>query len=391
MEYRPDRNGVNTVRSRMLQLCLLLGCTLAIAADAHPQTSLLDPSMEGLRKSLEKLSSAVATSISGRTIFILESPVLPVDPTLDPNQALGRQTIAFMLNRAPRGDVMASYSTETIPSVYKTILQYRDVPKTPFNFLDIWKRARASQILYRPIPWWNVFLGRLSDRERTPEYSQYLDYAKRRAVLVRSSPTDAEVKAFDIDWRTAGFKDRIEGAQNAIQHLSFPFSDSWWRDVQEKYDVTVENMSGDSFPSTFVSPSYGTWITESGWEAFTFEGPSAEKLSVQMEVKLIQIYRPWLEPQVFTNRAWRWQQSSPIQQSLSSGFSQNGDLPQGIMPLLPQSLVLGRKIHVTGSLSQQLKSKWIIPMNDDAAIIGWFCELVPLTPNPDPQYQWTGN
>ena len=346
-----------------------------------------EPLVEQFCQKMEhQIARSVQPQMSGDLVLILESPVLPVDPLLDTQQSIGRQTLSSLFNRCPKRSRLATYGISSLPSVYRDVLTYRESPEPPLDFFDVWRRSKATRVLYSPPNWWDSFLGRMTERARTPEYDRYLDYEKRYALLIQQGASDVQMRAFTLEWKISGYKEQVEEAQINIEKLAFPYGAAWWTAVKEKYEVNLEFLNGQAFPETFASPSYSSWLNELGWAKTTTALSSNS--AVDMEIKLVKIERPWFEPKLFTNRAWRWDKGNSLG---SLTISSGPPVFDGTTPLIQQAIVLGRKIRLSGPDSSRFKAAWITPAGDDPAIVGWICESTPQTPNPDPVYHWVSN
>ena len=151
--------------------------------------------------------------------------------------------------------------------------------------------------------------------------------------------------------------------------------------------------------------------------------------NISMEVLRVSLDRPWLDYLVFRSKLWRWSHSSPLASSLiSDGATPPGSITADIlMPYVPTAVLVSRNVRIEskrltanaqtltqhinsgteirigpfvigGSYQQDVtKEKAKAMVSADAIaipgyqIIGWYCEALPKSPDPDLQnYKWPG-
>jgi hypothetical protein len=378
---------------RALSVVIPLLCTFTSGQQVSGSPARNDSSsaLEGIRASLQStLAPQVSRQLTNNVVLILENPPSPVDPRLDLSDSAGRQTLSFLLNRAPTASYIAAYTSATVPSTYMTVLEHHQAARPTLSFLERWRWAKATRQLFVPPQWWTVALGLPSDRRRTAHYSEYLNYQREYENLVKSAASKETIQQLDAEWRLKGFKSEIENALRDLSETPGAQDESWWHNLRDRYDLSSETLNGEEFPTTFVEPEYPQWISGSGWVRIKVsDSQQPARLSVELDVKMVRIERPWFEPSVFTSHSWRWVPNSGWADKLiSDGPRPDGALPDGLMPLLPSVVLLAKNIQVSGAAAQQINGAWFKPAADEAAIIGWFCELVPRSPDPDPSYRW---
>jgi hypothetical protein len=146
-------------------------------------------------------------------------------------------------------------------------------------------------------------------------------------------------------------------------------------------------------------------------------------MSFKMEVKRVLIYRSWGDPLVFRSPNWKW--TSPAMQADPNSMISQGKYDAakgaflGLMPLYPTSIILCRNVEITANFSKEDKdfftktisgsakggflcfrakasatsttTSTIVDKGDgtatikipDPQIIGYICEVLPVTPAPD--------
>lgn len=200
---------------------------------------------------------------------------------------------------------------------------------------------------------------------------------------------------------------------------SFSFSKG---DFENQESVKAINAGGG------VSANYGLFRASAEASYGSEQGykkSSSTNISVAAEIFRLQINRPWLDPLVFRSRAWRWSSLSPLTEPVSNGADASlGNTPVGVMTLLPTSVIIARNVVISGDFSQE-EQNWLKEKvdtkasvgwgpfsisgnynqskdekmsqgtaagakisNADPQIIGWYCSVLPMCPNPDPSLPW---
>ena len=167
-----------------------------------------------------------------------------------------------------------------------------------------------------------------------------------------------------------------------------------------------------------VAGVYGLWYGSVGVShTDTVHHDSCNTRNYKVSFDLIQIplVRPWLNPMLFMNHAWRLQQGGAI-------LSDGNPLPStgGTLPLLPTSLLVARNLSVSLDMTDEDNTSYRSETNtkgtvgwglfslrggydkvssggthdykssDDGIkcsgmqVIGFVCDIVPKSPNPDP-------
>lgn len=164
----------------------------------------------------------------------------------------------------------------------------------------------------------------------------------------------------------------------------------------------------------------------------TFEGAkrmNIESFSISMEVKRVYIVRPWLDKNLFSNRVWTLDGVTPGPFGLTINKGTKPDMPylissvliarncrillRGWRSLTEAAIALSSKsfgmvnLRETAIFGQAIKSgvkfEFKTGINDPRVpgksvgvnitcpgvqIIGFLCDLVPKSPNPDPKYKF---
>ncbi|MCR8961648.1 hypothetical protein O0550_00290 [Brevibacillus halotolerans] len=151
------------------------------------------------------------------------------------------------------------------------------------------------------------------------------------------------------------------------------------------------------------------------------ERSQCETSNLEIEFEMIQLplIRPWWDPLIFKNRGWKW--APGVSPDL---ISDGGRPPQGLMPIYATDLILARNLKITmdmtSAISTAVREKLSVSgsvgfgpfslrgnyATDDAnqtfnftetgngievsgaQIIGFLGEVLPKSPDPDPDLNW---
>jgi len=248
-------------------------------------------------------------------------------------------------------------------------------------------------------------------------------------------------------WVRDGHKDLIERAEADLARYYDAETQAWFTGLREAM-APFRHPDGHNaawYPVESVPPP-PQWPAEAGWKAWHFSqhdrmaagasagaaeapllppgllralppvpGPLAASMDLSLEFKRVRFSRPWYDQGLERNRGWRMPARSGFRQ-VSSG-KPLGPEP-GVMPLKVTGALLARKVVLIGdggagdaTRLAGLQALGPIRLKGDGAgsalrttvdarsrpgkvvisvegmqILGWFCETVPLSPNPDPDW-----
>lgn len=173
----------------------------------------------------------------------------------------------------------------------------------------------------------------------------------------------AAVTAAESDWETKGFKTLVEEAQQTVQSLGSQDPQLKWNSWQALCNPDTDFLTDPSTNSTFGPTVFAPFdvINQPSWPNFSIAGADIPNLISQAPPELKNIFgttsgdstidslsfdycsvavsRPWLRPEVFAARFWRF--SDPTVQ-----LSDGNDPPNGTWPAYITSVVLARNIVV---------------------------------------------
>lgn len=401
-----------------------------------------------LQKLHAKLADAFAPLARRDRVInlVLVNPGIPV--TLLPEGAKASLEDQFLLsnllNTVPPPTWTFSTGTLTVPSVYKTLLDFGQVPKNGLPDPVAVRQLRDA---------WNLLYTRRNGfREPSDTYRSYLKFQHayysaqdaqesvmvdcRNRGLKPPANLDGPVKAALQDWETKGYRSDIGKALAAIQanfdkDLAVGFGNC--RKNFDEQKVTLTGSGGNYFYRTQTEPSFEQWASAQGWVDWSFQDQdtqsqplresSATKGStptptlllskgafrISAHIQRVEILRPWLDQELLRSRTWKLANSCPFK-ALSSGQA-TGD--PGVMPYLPTALLLAKDLEISGNWSRQELEKMasgsgtIGPFAlggskvkvtlveragslslkaDGVQVIGYLCEVLPKSPNPDPSF-----
>ena len=209
---------------------------------------------------------------------------------------------------------------------------------------------------------------------------------------------------------------------------SFMGETGWTSFSFNQADVANQANSSAVSAGGGVSASWGLWRVSASAnysKETSYSSSNATNMVVSMEMMRATLLRPWLDPLVFRAQAWRFSQAMFPNQLISSGTFIPGQMPANtLMPLLPTGVLIARNVSISGTFSHEDQTKiaeaaggetsvgWgpfaisghynqssssdvshasttnTSIANQDAQIIGFFCDVLPMSPNPDPRLHW---
>jgi len=212
------------------------------------------------------------------------------------------------------------------------------------------------------------------------------------------------------------------------EYQTFMGNTGWTRFSFNQEDLTHQANSSTVSAGGGVSASWGLWHVSAGAnysKESKFSSSDATNMTVTLEMMRASILRPWLDPLVFRSQAWRFSQAMFHNQFVSTGTFVPGEMPKNtLMPLFPTGVLVARNVAISGTFSHE-DQKVIAEAasgeasvgwgpfaisghysqssgselshasttatsiaNTDAQIIGFFCDVLPTSPNPDPSLHW---
>jgi hypothetical protein len=203
--------------------------------------------------------------------------------------------------------------------------------------------------------------------------------------------------------------------------LNPAFDSSWMNFFFNLQDIQTFQSESSTNSGGSASGGWGLW---SGSASASYgqgqQNYECDTSNLSLSVQLIQLplTRPWIRPEIFWSRGWRWSNSA------SGQISDGKTPPQGLMPLYPTSVILAKNLNIKLDMSNtKNQSSW--SKISTSASIGWgpfsvsgnysssnsqssskftqtstgitvpgtqiiayVCEVLPLSPNPDPSLNW---
>ncbi|PZM84288.1 MAG: hypothetical protein DKT66_06540 [Candidatus Melainabacteria bacterium] len=272
---------------------------------------------------------------------------------------------------------------------------------------------------------------------------------------------EQEKNIAESEWHSFGFKDEVETAEGAIERLTGQGPEALYKGfraelngAKRKDGFGITYYPTFAFPPNILSSAY-----DDSWTNFTYKASEAHDYSsktktkwgggggfgiglfsvggsverqnentfhecdtsgLEMSVELLQVplISPWLRTQIFKSRGWDWLDSHKERIS-------NGTIPpSGMMPLIPNSIILARKLSVSLNKSSEVNKTSMSKLKASASagwgpfsvkgnysrsdssasrdfhetdtgfsfegpqIIGFMCEILPMSPNPDLEMTW---
>ena len=378
---------------------------------------------------------------AGGAVLLLANPGVPLtaEQTQDPYD------LSMLVDQVPLPSAIYQPSANTYSAVYSTVLRVSHVSKyenqAELNRSRLTKRLMedrrrpghytrmyAEYLRYRAVhdaALDALNLAQVESQANGTPVPPGLDQAVDRALRLweargHKQPFDAALKGMDTAY------------DNNLRILFF--------DLKKTLDTAAID---DGHPSPYypfeADPPLSTWLGKQGWQTWNFSasdlqvmpppakvpagkatskaGPAnpewTASITMTAQLKRVNITRPWLDAAIFKSHAWTLFPDSGFT-LVSSGDPKDPD--PGLMPLMVTGLLLAKDLVMSGSwqdasgaaeapgalgpfaLATPVAARGL-PLHpflenaegsltirlEGTQIIGFFCELLPRTPAPDPK------
>jgi hypothetical protein len=282
--------------------------------------------------------------------------------------------MATLVNAAPLRQPFYAAGSATVRGLYSHVVNNKIVEVLPHTAAETQQLEAAHAVFFDPktrknTPRWEAYL------EQEAIYLQRLDDIANQTFELREAGTftgsheakfTAETKqAYDV-WMAKGYKKEIEDALAVIDRLSNRDGLAWWHDVRADFDARqAKGPRGEVYGETDYHPHMSEWLKPAGWTQFRLNStvasvrppgrvaPGAPRTPVvlsagtsqitnfmlSVELKRIEVDRPWLERQVFSNPHWTLRGVTAID---SEGLTITANAAKADLPLLITGLILAR-------------------------------------------------
>lgn len=409
--------------------------------------------------------AAAAANDAPQFLLAILNPGQYIPATLDPNKVDDRYALSVLFDAVPQFSWVYRPAATTLSNTYTTVLDGKDTPNVSLT-------PEQQKTL-------DAALKTVTDYE--PLYEKYQgaywvvldEYDAANATWVNGGPPiprslKLKLQAALDKWDRDGHRAAVDKATADITKLEGLSPDAFWRKLQERFDSGTETTEMSSkFQNIGLAPPYRTWFADAGWTTFTFDQKDMDnqsqssaigvsghldgeygifkisgdgsyekdssytkmnqtELSFSCKLFRIALDRGWMNPLVFSSRAWRWSvQSVAFGTQLSTG----GDIfnnvpPTGPFTVIPTAAILSKELHVKGTFDNTIveemnskiaanasvgigpftiagrfnmqdhngSEKGTIASNGisapDVQLVAFICEVLPRTPNPDPALNW---
>jgi hypothetical protein len=234
------------------------------------------------------------------------------------------------------------------------------------------------------------------------------------------------------DWVSKGFKGDVEKAFATIEQITGRSPRITWEKWKNEFEQNrMTDLAGQAFYQTYFYPhNFYESVSDVPWMTIKLETSEIENLnsatgtssilplgtgedftilSLSIELIRVSIVRPWLESNLFRSRFWQWADGR-------SPLSDGATPPAGDLPAYTNEAVFARNLLITfdptltentkiistlrggGSLglgSFSFKDADLLATNDllksdKSQVIGFICQKIPRSPNPDTILDWSG-
>jgi hypothetical protein len=376
---------------------------------------------------------------------------------ITPQQALeSASSFARLVNLTP--DVSRKWSSDgrVIWSMYEIVLNQAVLASDNTTVAEEEELQKAKEFLYEQQEVSDLLGKRITtvDTDRLSKYklyrSSYLQaqYEYNAMELTAKLSSDPTLKnnwitieplkksfidqAFQ-DWISKGFKGDVEKAFATIKQITGRSPRITWEKWKDEFGQNkMTDLSEQDFYQTYFYPhkfyepaSDVPWVTiqldtseiqnlnlTSGTSSILplDTGENFTILNMSIEIIRISIIRPWLEPNLFRSRFWRWaNERSPLSDGANPPA---GDLPayiseaifaRNLLISFNSTLTENTKIISTlrggGSLglgSFSFRDADLLTTNDllksdKSQVIGFICQKISKSPNPDLKLDWSSS
>lgn len=412
-------------------------------------------------------SAAQTVAERSGALLSLMVPGQYVKQNLDPDDPGTQYVLSNLLNPAPACSWVVRYGAANVTEVYEAVLNGKETPLTHLTTRQREELAAARALVFQPDGTPTALYGRYPGCQEvyltaSDDYEMALATERNGGRKVPPEVREALDRALER-WRVDGHRDDVDLAFATIDQYDALEPALFWQRLGERFGQWTRPYGvGGHYQHTDASPPYRQWFTDDGWSAFTFDqldfahqdrsgGAGLEpcrcrcrcgddpapahggfhrastadfddgervptalpaRFRLTCELRRVEIIRPWLDPLVLHSRAWRWSRASGTYGvRISTGGDLVGSLvPTGVMPLLPITAVLARKVEIEwsdgGSWADRLarpggaelrfgpfRLTGATAVDDhismpDPQLVGYLSEVLPRCPDPDPRLPW---
>jgi len=209
-------------------------------------------------------------------------------------------------------------------------------------------------------------------------------------------------------WEVDGRKNEVEGNLQRYHQLTQTAA-AWFRQLRERFQKAEEQADGIPFHRVLTYPSYPKWSDGQGWtkyaltdteleqqrestrvsygggggasfglfsiggSSYTNEGKTYAKsktngITIDVEIKRVTLFRPWLNRVVFESDRWRFAPGGASGGlKLSDGRT---NPPGGLMPLYPTGVLIARKLRIHGLDATDIENHFEKQVSHSGSV-GW--------------------
>jgi hypothetical protein len=409
-------------------LALLL-CCLCLAGQDRPDDRLLDFMYAKFAASFTQSSGQSAE------FLVLAVPGVP----LTPSELANPSYISTMLDQVPLPSRIFHPSGYLYSALYGKVMEQAAVTRY---------RVAADRNLALKAK--RLIFDRSRSGQVTREYAAYLRYEAEYAealdalTIAREEARgtgkpvppglDEAVTTARQTWEKRGSKLKVDHALKALHKTYATNAQVLFEELRSQFEAAQESPAedGQRWLPVLANPPVEDWLSGKGWYPWAFHQsdyrPGARRaagplppgriqgdgpipagwtpaMTLTVELKRVNIYRPWMDQAIFSAHTWQLLPSAGIR-LLSTGNPADPD--PGPMPILVTGILLARKLTLTGYSADSNPRKpagRLGPFSlagarpvaapsgggtaitvPDPQIIAFFCRTVPRSPAPDPKY-----
>jgi len=365
-----------------------------------------------------------------------------------------------VVNRIPKPSVSWQSDEHLLWQEYQTILTQAIVASSDPTPEEITRFERARNFLYQQKEITDLLGTRIAvvDSPKLATYKKYreayLQAESQYNSLKRAAQTSTNLKVVQ-DWRlnasiyklqvdnahdawiSSGYKNEVETAFGLIDQIGKLHPQLIWAKWKADFHLSnLKNLENQDFYYTyFYPPDFYNLDTQKKWQTLTLDSSEIESLSsknidadrelfssqdpsvetqqrdlsissLTADLIKVEIVRPWMNPDLFERRFWKWPDNRELLSSGEQPF-------QGSLPAYTTHMILARNLKIrlqseSGENAEALQSisasnpiSWgpfslkdaVLPssnsiQSDGIQIIAFVCQKLLKSPNPDPSLAW---
>lgn len=416
------------MKSQCLRLAIAVGLVAAMSLPLLANSN--DDVTEALFKKISNtVNLAGVTGVNKNSYAVLMYPGLYVPSTLLPDawsdvrqKNFDAYLLATMANTVPSPSWISNPTTVSVDDVYKTIINNVDTNALPKSEADIKRHEELYNKVYVEL------IDKENEYTRWDLYTKYqIQYAAlydniEAQKIIIAETGKGRISAVDQmmldqarkNWEGKGRKAETEGMIQEMHELDAKNPQVYFQNLKTTYNSQLCQIgNGTTYGAVNFFPAYKEWADFAGWTKVKMDETAMKEcreslkvqaevkvktgyffwkvdtktnasltkehmdlqtknLSLEFELKRVNISRPWLDGQVFKMGTWSLSKAAGENYKVSFGKEMTPGYagPLGTMPLVPTAMILARNVKITGAFSAEEQNVLQTSMKNNTSV-GW--------------------